>query len=135
MYNLTLLKKVEDSNHNLIKSFEPTVRNTVDLPDAYWNAIHTGMRRVVQKKAYYNNLGVDVAGKTGTAQESKNRTNHALFVSYAPYNNPEIAIATRIAFWFILSDYAANTTREIYKILFSNLKDEDNILTGTRKST
>ena len=129
VYNLTLLDKVEDSNHNLIKSFEPTIRNTVDIPDAYWNAIHTGMRRVVQKKAYYNNLGIDVAGKTGTAQESKSRTNHALFVSYAPYNNPEISIATRIAFGYS-SDYAANTTREIYKYYFK-LEDEDNILTGT----
>lgn len=129
VYNLTLLERVEDSNHNLIKEYEPTVRNNVELADAYWNAIHTGMRRVVQKKSYYNNLGVDVAGKTGTAQESKSRTNHALFVSYAPYNNPEIAIATRIAFGYS-SEYAANTTREIYKYYFK-LEDEDNILTGT----
>ena len=87
------------------------------------------MRRVVQKKAYYNDLGVDVAGKTGTAQESKSRTNHALFVSYAPYNNPEIAVATRIAFGYS-SDYAANATRDIYKYYF-DLEEEDDILTGT----
>ena len=113
----------------LIRDFVPEVRNTIDLPDSYWNAIHTGMRRVVQKKAYYNDLGVDVAGKTGTAQESKSRTNHALFVSYAPYNNPEIAVATRIAFGYS-SDYAANATRDIYKYYF-DLEEEDDILTGT----
>lgn len=128
VYNLTLLDKVEDSNHNLIKDFEPTIRNTIDMPEAYWNAIHSGMRRVVQKKSYYN-IGVDVAGKTGTAQESKSRTNHALFVSYAPYNNPEITISTRIAFGYS-SDYAANATRDIYKYYFK-LEDEDNIVTGT----
>lgn len=128
-YKLSLLDKVTDSNENLIKDYTPEVRNTVELPSAFWNAIHTGMRRVVMKKSYYNNLGVNVAGKTGTAQESKSRTNHALFVSYAPYENPEIAVATRIAFGYS-SDYAANTTRDIYKYYF-DLEDEDNILTGT----
>ena len=128
-YNLSLLDRVEDSNTNLIVDYTPKIRNIVDLPSAYWNAIHTGMRRVVQKKAYYNDLGIDVAGKTGTAQESKSRTNHALFVSYAPYENPTVAVATRIAFGYS-SDYAANTSRDVYKYIFG-LEDEDNIVTGT----
>jgi len=128
-YKLSLLDKVEDSNNNLIKDFTPEIRNIVDMPSAYWNAIHTGMRRVVQKKAYYNDLGVTVAGKTGTAQESKSRTNHALFVSYAPYENPQIAVATRIAFGYS-SDYAARATRDVYKYYFK-IEDEDSIVTGT----
>ena len=109
--------------------YSPSVHNTIDMPTAYWNAIHRGMRSVVLKKAYYNNLGVNVAGKTGTAQESKSRTNHALFVSYAPYESPEITVCTRIAFGYT-SEYAANVTREIYKYYYK-LEDEDDILTGT----
>lgn len=128
-YDLTLLDKITDSSGNLIKEFEPKLHNTVEMPNAYWTSIHTGMRRVVQKKAYYNNIDLEVAGKTGTAQESRNRTNHALFVSYAPYRAPEIAVATRIAFGYS-SDFAANTTRDIYKYYFE-LEDEDNIVTGT----
>ncbi|MCR4651776.1 MAG: penicillin-binding protein [Lachnospiraceae bacterium] len=128
-YNLSLIDKITDSNGNLIKDFTPSVRNTIDMPQTYWDSLHSGMRRVVQKKAYYNDLGVNVAGKTGTAQENKSRANHALFVSYAPYENPEVAVATRIAFGYS-SDYAANLTRDIYKYYF-HLEDEDNILTGT----
>ncbi len=128
-YDLTLLDKVTDLNGNLIMDYEPSVRNIIDMPSAYWNAIHTGMRRVVLKKSYYNDLGVNVAGKTGTAQENKKRANHALFVSYAPYENPEIAVATRIAFGYS-SDFAANTTRDIYKYYFK-LENEDEIVTGT----
>jgi len=128
-YKLSLLDRVEDSNNNLIKEYTPQIRNIVDLPSAYWNSIHSGMRKVVMKKAHYSDLGVNVAGKTGTAQESKSRTNHALFVSYAPYENPQIAVATRIAFGYS-SDYAASTTREIYKYYFK-VEDEDSILTGT----
>jgi len=129
VYNLTLLNRVTDSSGNTIVDYSPSVRNTIDLPNSYWNAIHSGMRAVVMKKAYYNELGINVAGKTGTAQESKSRTNHALFVSYAPYENPEITICTRIAFGYT-SEYAANVTKNIYKYYFK-LEDEDEILTGT----
>lgn len=128
-YNLTLLDKVTDSNGNLIVDYSPTVRNTVDLPTSYWNAIHSGMKRVVEKKAYYQDLGVTVAGKTGTAEESRNRANHALFVSYAPFDNPEITVSTRIAYGYT-SEYAANLTRDIYKYYYG-LEEEDAILTGT----
>lgn len=128
-YQLTLLDKVTDSNGNLIKDYCPSVRNTVDLPTSHWNSIHAGMKRVVEKKAYYQNLGVSVAGKTGTAEESKSRANHALFVSYAPFDNPEITVSTRIAFGYS-SDYAANLTRDVYKYYYK-LEEEDEILTGT----
>lgn len=128
-YDLTLLDKVTDANGNLIMDYSPTIRNIVELPTNYWNAIHTGMKRVVEKKSYYSDLGVVVAGKTGTAEESRNRANHALFVSYAPYENPEITVSTRIAFGYT-SEYAANLTRDIYKYYFG-LAEEDDILTGT----
>lgn len=128
-YNLTLLDKVTDANGNLIMDYSPTIRNIVELPTNYWNAIHTGMKRVVEKKSYYSDLGVVVAGKTGTAEESRSRANHALFVSYAPYENPEITVSTRIAFGYT-SEYAANLTRDIYKYYFG-LAEEDTILTGT----
>lgn len=128
-YNLSLIDKITDSNELIIKDFTPTIRNTIDMPGAYWNAIHTGMRRVVEKKSYYNTLGVKVAGKTGTAQENRVRANHALFVSYAPYDNPEISVTTRIAYGYT-SEYAANLTRDVYKYYFK-LEDEEDILTGT----
>ena len=128
VYNLTLLDKVTDSNGNEIVEYSPSVRNNIDLPNSAWNAIHRGMRNVVVKKSYFSELGVNVAGKTGTAQESKSRTNHALFVSYAPYEEPEIVVCTRIAFGYT-SEYAANVTRDIYRYYYK-LDEEDSILTG-----
>lgn len=131
-YNLTLIDKVTDHNNALLYDNSAEVRNFVEMPDNYWNAIHTGMRKVVETKYYYSNLGVNVAGKTGTAQESKSRTNHALFICYAPYESPEIAIATRIAYGYS-SDFAARTTREAIKYYFK-LDDEDTIVSGTADS-
>ena len=90
------------------------------------------MRQVVAKRSDYgtlNTAGITVAGKTGTAEETRKRANHALFVSYAPYEEPEITISTRIANGYT-SNYAANLTRDIYQYYF-DIKEEDDILSGT----
>ncbi len=131
-YQLSLIDKTTDSNGNLLEDYSAKIRNRVDMPLAYWNAIHTGMRQVVEDKPYYSNLGVAVAGKTGTAQESANRPNHSLFVCYAPYEMPEIAIATRIAYGYT-SSYAAQITKEALTYYFE-LRDEDDIISGTAQT-
>ena len=40
--------------------------------------------------------GVKVAGKTGTAQQGGGRRPHAWFVSFAPAENPRVAVAVII---------------------------------------
>lgn len=127
-YELTLLDKLTDHNKTLLEDYAAEVTNTIEMPQNYWNTIHEGMRRVVESKSYYSDLAVAVAGKTGTAQESKSRADHALFVCYAPYENPEIAITTRIAFGYA-SDYAARTTREVIKYYYE-LEEKDELLNG-----
>ena len=80
-------------------------------------------------KVYFTELGVQVAGKTGTAEQSTSRPNHALFVGYAPYNKePEIAVTTRILFGYS-SDYAAQTTRDIISYYYG-LEPKEDIVTG-----
>lgn len=124
-YNLTLLDKLTDHNDELINDYKAEVRNTIDMDSSYWDAIHTGMRRVIENKAYYSDLSVNVAGKTGTAQESRSRPNHAVFVCYAPYENPEIAMAVRVANGYT-SDYAAQIAKDVIKYYY-DLADEDEI--------
>ncbi len=129
VYNLSILDKVADANGTIIKDYTPEIRNVIDIDANIWNTIHAGMRGVVEKKKYYEELPVHVAGKTGTAQEGRNRTNHALFLSYAPYENPEISVAVRIAYGYS-SDYAAQTARDVYKYYY-DLAEEDELITGT----
>ncbi|MCQ2539746.1 MAG: penicillin-binding protein [Acetatifactor sp.] len=121
-YDLTLLEKITDSEGNVLKVYDPEIRNVVELPNEYWDAIHTGMRAVVQNKKYFSDLAVNVAGKTGTAEQTKSRPNHALFVCYAPYEQPEISVATRIPFGYS-SDYAAQATRDIIKYYYGLAED------------
>lgn len=130
-FELSLLDKLTDSNGALIKEYTPEIRNEMDVSSQTWNSVHNGMRKVVEKRAYFNDLGVAVAGKTGTAQENKARANHALFVGYAPFENPEIAFATRIAFGYT-SDYAAEITRDIISYYYG-LASEEDLLNGTAK--
>lgn len=127
-YNLTLLDKITDSEGNLIQKSEPNVRNVIEMPNDYWNAIHSGMRQVVQNKSYFNDLAVAVAGKTGTAEQTSSRPNHALFVCYAPYENPEIACVTRIPFGYS-SDYAAQATKKIIEYYYGLIEEEE-VFTG-----
>lgn len=122
VYNLTLLDKIADSDGNVIKWCDATVRNTIEMDDSYWRAIHEGMRRVVADKYYFKTIPFDVAGKTGTAQQSKNSPDHGLFVCYAPYNSPKVSIVTRIANGYT-SDYACQCTKDIIAHYFNIEED------------
>ena len=116
-YDLTLLDKVTDTSGNLLVDYQANVRNTIDMPQSYWDAIHRGMRGVVENKSYYKEFAVNVAGKTGTAEEDKSRPNHGLFVGYAPYEQPEIAMAIRIANGYS-SDYACQLSKQVMTYYF-----------------
>ena len=129
VYNLTLLDHVADSNGKEIEKFGPEVRNKVDVLDSSeWGAIHHGMRMVVESLSSYDNFDVEVAGKTGTAQEVKSRPNHALFIGFAPYNDPEIAIATRIAYGYT-SHNAAAVSKDILAYYFG-VSNAEELLNG-----
>ena len=127
-YDLTLINKITDHSGNLLEENHATVRNSVNLEPNEWKAIQSGMRKVVESKYYFNNIGVNVAGKTGTAEENKNRANHALFVGYAPYEEPEIAIATRIAYGYT-STYAAQLSKDVISYYY-DLTSEEELITG-----
>ncbi|MBP3262307.1 MAG: peptidoglycan glycosyltransferase [Pseudobutyrivibrio sp.] len=129
VYNLTLLDSVRDSDGNVLKEYKPSVRNQVDvLNSAEWDAVHYGMRMVCESLSSFNGFSVEVAGKTGTAQQVSNRPNHALFIGFAPYNNPEVSIATRIAYGYT-SHNAAEVSKDILAYYFGVTETED-ILNG-----
>ena len=133
VYNYTLLKKLTDNEGKVIEKYKPSVRNTIDeISDTSWNAIQNGNRMVINDLNEFNGFKVAVAGKTGTAQQILTRANHAVFVGYAPFNDPEISIATRIAFGYT-SHNAADLSARILKYYF-NLEDRDSLLNGQASS-
>jgi len=128
-YYLTLIDKVTDSNGNTIDENEPEVYNTVPLAQSTWDAIHEGMLAVVKNHSAFSDYsGVAIAGKTGTAQETTDRPNHALFIGYAPYEDPEMAIAVRVANGYTSANTAA-IARDVISYYF-NQQDDSELITG-----
>lgn len=123
-YNLTLIDKVTDYQGNLIYDNQATVLNHIEISQNIWDTVHAGMRAVVSANTpaseLINRVSVNVAGKTGTAQESDIRPNHALFVSYAPYENPEVSVTC-----VIQNGYSSGNARELAGFIYAYLYDPD----------
>ena len=132
VYKQTLLDQVKDSKGEVIQEYEPQVENILDVPQNVWNDIHDGMYRVVQTHEQFNGLGIEVAGKTGTAEIDIYHPNHGLFLGYAPASEPKYAIAVRIANGYS-SGNACLAANDIFKYIFK-LADEETILTGIASS-
>ncbi len=125
VYDLTLLNKVTDSDGNTLESYTPQVHNQItDLSASTWQVLHSGMEMAIGEHDQFKDLQVSLAGKTGTAQENENRPNHALFVGYAPADNPQIAIATRIAYGYGSSN-ACVFVDQVMKYYFKQNTEEE----------
>ena len=131
-YDLTLLDKVTDSEGNTIEDYSTSVYNKIDISDTSWNVIREGLHEVALDTKAFQELDLSIAGKTGTAQQSKRHPNHALFVGYAPYENPEIAISIRITNGYTSANAAAMAA-DIFRYYFG-LAEEEELLTGTASS-
>lgn len=128
VFKLTLLDKVMDQKGDVIQEYEPEIEDVVNISSNIWDVIHDGMRRVIQTHSQFDGLGVEVAGKTGTAELDLRHPNHGLFVGYAPASDPEYAVAIRIANGYS-SGNACLIANDIFKYMY-NLADKDSILTG-----
>lgn len=120
VFELSLLDNVKDRDGNIITEFTPKVSSHIDIENSTWDYVQLGMREVVKEgsaKKVFKDLDVEIAGKTGTTQETKSRANHAFFVSFAPYSNPEISVTVNIPFGYSSSN-AALVAKNVYKLYF-----------------
>lgn len=96
-YSAHLLKEVKSSDFSeVLYQHEPEVLGQVELSSANLEAVKKGMLMVTTEtsaKTYFQNLDVQVAAKTGSAQVSSKTESNSLFVCFAPYDDPEIAVA------------------------------------------
>lgn len=99
-YSASILKSIRSYDYSeKLYEREPEILSTVESADYNWAAVHEGMYEVLHDWAH-NGTNVEVwvdcdwevAGKTGTAQKGENIQNDGLFMCYAPYDNPEVAI-------------------------------------------
>lgn len=136
VYDLTLLYKVTDIEGNVIKEYEPEVYNQItEISESTFNLIHSGMEFVVEKDSKFDSVragGIQMAGKTGTAQQSNTHADHVLFVGFAPSSEPEIAFSCRIANGYS-SSYPAEIGRDMV-LKYYNLAEDSSLVTGSAAS-
>ncbi len=125
VFELSLIDRIVSSDGTVIDDSMPERSNHVDIKDETWDAVQTGMRQVVASSALFRDLEVEIAGKTGTAQENT-RANHAWFISYGPYSHPEISVTVNIPYGYTSSN-AATVAKNVYRLYYGYI-DLDYIL-------
>lgn len=95
-YNASLISRVVSYDMSeTYEKFEPTVKNRVKMKSKNLEAVKKGMLSVTVDgtgQAALGNYPIKVGGKTGTSQVN-NKADHSIFVAFAPFDNPEIAIS------------------------------------------
>lgn len=113
-----LVSEIRETNQDtgevgsLVKEIEPKIMNTIDISSNLMERVQQGMYQVVNGNygfvpGIFNSAPYVSAGKTGTAQasywgENKSRQGESVtnitYVGYAPYDDPEIAIAVVVPY-------------------------------------
>ena len=102
-YKATFMNRVVSSDYReLLAENTPKVVSKMDLNPLTVDAYTEGMKLVVNHpdgtgfSQLWQTLPVSVAGKTGTAEHAKGKSDHGAFVCFAPAEDPEIAIAVYV---------------------------------------
>jgi peptidoglycan glycosyltransferase len=89
--------EIVDPDGRTVKTIEPEEMSTVMKPSSA-QKVNQMMQSVVREGSGTAAAlsGINVAGKTGTAEVNKRCPNQAWFIGFAPANNPQVAVAVTI---------------------------------------
>ncbi len=116
-YALRLVKEVRSyKTGEIVYKNEPQIMSQTEISESTVAAVKDGMRRVTADgtaKAVFEEFPVAVGGKTGTAEVGRG-SDTVLFVGFAPYDNPQIAVAVVLEHG-ATSSYAAKVARAMFE--------------------
>lgn len=122
-YSAHLLKSVNEFHTNNVVLYKETeTLSQIEISDVTINTIKQGMNNVLEATGgtasnLFNNFPIKVGGKTGTAQIKYGSSDCATFVSFAPYDEPEIVISVVIEFG-AKGTYAGFIAKDIMEYYF-----------------
>jgi penicillin-binding protein 2 len=119
VYRPHIVRKIQKSD-NSEEEINPKIINKNFISPSNMEVVRQGMRQTITSGSarQLNDLPVSVAGKTGTAQFGSEGKTHGWFVSFVPYDNPQIAMAILVEGGGEGSSTAVPVTKEIYKWYF-----------------
>lgn len=92
-----LLKEIKSSDYTqILATYEPRVLSTIEIQEGNLQAVKSGMLKLTTSgsvSSAFRGLDIQVGAKTGSAQISANTESNAVFVCFAPYEDPEVAMA------------------------------------------
>ena len=96
-YACHLLKEYKSNDYSQVtETYSAQPKDTIDLNPAHLQAVKQGMydlSKTASMARWFSSLPVEVGCKTGTAETSANAaTTNALFVCFAPYDDPQVAL-------------------------------------------
>ncbi|MDR2665869.1 MAG: penicillin-binding protein 2 [Endomicrobium sp.] len=122
-----VVDRIVSPNGDKIYSHKLDFEERISLSDRVWDLLHKALLEVVESGTGSRSKipGIKIAGKTGTAQNPQG-DDHAWFVSYAPAESPEIAIAVIVENGGGGGYNAVPIGRKIYEAYF-NMKSEESV--------
>lgn len=126
-YQMHFVKSVIAGSTGVVSEKSITVAESLDLSKTTLDNVHKGMRMVATgggPVATFDRIDTPVACKTGTSEVIVNgvKRNNGFLITYAPYNNPEIAVSTVVELAGSGSE-TADMTAEIIKYWYQNNTD------------
>ncbi len=125
-----VVSKITDFNNNTLKEFKPEIIRTNLVDNNKLEIVREGLRDAVTEGTVYflNDLPIKVAGKTGTAQvySNLNKKTNAWFTGFAPYEDPQIAIAIVIEGAGEGSTAAVPVAKEVFQWYYNQNYDKLN---------
>ena len=127
-YELHFLKAIINGSNGSIDESNVTVAEDLPVSNNTFSIVKEGMRLVATDSVTHNvfdKIDIPVACKTGTSQVIKNgeKVNNGFLITFAPYNNPEISIASAIELAGSGTS-TADITASIIDYYYSNNTDE-----------
>ena len=127
-YQAHFIRSVRKAGTNeVVENFTPKLLNNTGVEKQYYDLVRRAMRDMANNPRssplrYFRDLPVQVACKTGTSQVYRNgkKYNNGIFISFAPYDNPEIAVIA-IGEGCRSAMPVIPTVRDVYQYYFGSL--------------
>ena len=95
-YKVNLIDSIRSTvDGSVVESFDTEVIEQILIAPETMSRIRGGMKKVVDEgsaRSIFEGYPIEIGGKTGTAQLGSG-ANNAIFIAYAPFDNPQIAVA------------------------------------------
>ncbi|MDF2595957.1 MAG: pbpA 1 [Clostridia bacterium] len=135
-YRTNLIKGIRGDGDTVMTPTQPVVEEELRIAPETLQSVREGMLSVTMGsrgtlRQFFKDFPIQVAAKTGTAEEANSRPSHTWFAGFAPYEQPQIAVVIMIPFGESTSGPATVMAKEIMEEYFGLYKQSGGKLINT----